>query len=96
MRWPAQPDDPEEGVIVWAWLAEYWRIAVVAATGLPVLLLRNRLPRWMGATWALLVAAVGLAWLVDMSWRGTLVVFVGMSLIAAAYWLRAEERRART
>ena len=82
--------------MVWASLVEYWRIAVVAATGLLVLLLRNRLPRWTQAAWAVLVAAVALAWSVDMSWPGTLVIFAGMSLIASAYWLRAEERRART
>ena len=81
---------------MWTWLGEHWRIVVVAATGLLGLLLRNRLPRWMRAAWAILVAAVVLAWLVDMSWPGTLVVFAGMSLIASTYWLRAEERRAGT
>ncbi|MGH3878112.1 MAG: hypothetical protein ACRDSK_13870 [Actinophytocola sp.] len=78
----------------WAWLGEYWRIVLVVVTGLLVLL--RRLPRWVRAAWALLVAAVVLAWLVDMSWPGTLVLFAGMSLIASAFWLRAEERRART
>jgi len=82
--------------MVWAWLGEYWRFAIIAATGLLVLLLRRRIPRWTQGAWAILVAAVALAWLVDMSWPGTLVLFAGMSLIASAYWLRAEERRART
>jgi hypothetical protein len=73
-------------------LAEYWRVAVVGGTGLLVLALRRRVPRWVQASWALLTAAVVLAWLVDMSWVGTLVIFVGLSLIASAFWLRAEER----
>lgn len=78
--------------MVWGLLGEYWRIAVVVVTGLLVLVLRRRVPRWVLAAWALLVAAVVMAWLVDMSWRGTLVIFAGLVLIASAFWLRAEER----
>lgn len=74
-------------------LAEYWRIAVVGGTGLLVLALRRRVPRWVPATWALLTAAVILAWVVDMSWPGTLVIFGGLVLIASAFWLRTEERQ---
>jgi drug/metabolite transporter superfamily protein YnfA len=80
--------------VVWALLGEYWRIAVVGGSGLLVLVLRRRVPRWVPAAWALLAVAVVLAWLVDMSWLGTLVVFGGLVLIASAFWLRAEERRA--
>ena len=76
----------------WDLLGEYWRIAVVAGIGLPVLLLRRRVPRWVLAAWGLLTAAVVLAWLVDLSWPGTLVLFGGLVFIAAAFWLRAEER----
>jgi membrane protein implicated in regulation of membrane protease activity len=80
--------------MVWGLLGEYWRLAVVVGTGLLVLLLRRRAPRWVLAAWALLVAAVVLAWVVDMSWPGTLVLFCGLVLIASAFWLRAEERQA--
>jgi len=73
---------------VWGLLGDYWRIVLVAGTGLVVLLLRRRVPRWVPAAWGLLAAAVALAWLVDLSWPGTLVVF-----IASALWLRGEERR---
>ena len=79
---------------MWGLLGEYWRIVVVAGTGLLVLVLRRRLPGWVLAAWGLLVAAVILAWVVDMSWLGTLVVFCGLALIASAYWLRTEERQA--
>jgi len=74
-------------------LAEYWRIAVVGGTGLLVLALRRRVPRWVPATWGLLTAAVILAWVVDLSWLGTLVIFGGLVLIASAFWLRTEERQ---
>jgi hypothetical protein len=79
---------------MWGLVGEYWRIAVVAGTGLLVLVLRRHVPRWVVAAWALLVAAVILAWVVDMSWLGTLVLFCGLTLIASAYWLRTEERQA--
>lgn len=81
---------------MWAWLGEYWRIALVVLSGLAVLAVRRRVPRWVLGGWAVAVAAVVVGWLVDMAWRGTLVVFVGMALIASAYWLRAEEHRAAT
>jgi membrane protein implicated in regulation of membrane protease activity len=79
---------------VWGFLAEYWRVALVGGTGLVVLALRRRLPRWVLGAWGLLAAAVALAWLVDLSWPGTLVVYVAMVFIASALWLRSEERRA--
>jgi hypothetical protein len=79
---------------MWALLGEYWRIAVVGGSGLLVLVLRRRVPRWVLAAWTLLAAAVILAWVADMSWLGTLVVFGGLVLIASAFWLRAEERQA--
>lgn len=80
------------GRMVFELLAEYWRVAVVGGTGLLVLALHRRVPRWVLAIWALLTAAVVLAWLVDLSWAGTVVIFVGLTLIASAFWLRAEER----
>ena len=80
--------------MVWALLGEYWRIAVVGGSGLLVLVLRRRVSRWVLAAWGLLTAAVVLGWSVGMTWRGTLVVFGGMLLIASALWLRTEERRA--
>jgi hypothetical protein len=73
-------------------MVEYWRFAVVAVAGLAVFVFRRRAPRWVLAAYALLVAAVVLAWAVDWSWRGTLVVYAGLTLIASAYWLRNEER----
>jgi hypothetical protein len=79
---------------MWALLGEYWRLAVVGGTGLLVLALRRRVPRWVHAAWALLVAAVILTWLVNLPWPGTIVVFVGLVFISSAFWLRAEERRA--
>lgn len=82
--------------MLWTLLGEHWRIAVVAGTGLLVIALRQRVPRWVHAAWGLLAAAVILAWLVGMSWPGTLVIFVGLVLIASALWLRTEERQART
>jgi membrane protein implicated in regulation of membrane protease activity len=78
---------------VWGLIGEYWRLAVVGGTGLLVLALRRHLPRWVLGAWGLLAAAVGLAWLVDLSWPGTLVVYVAMVFIAAALWLRSEERQ---
>ncbi|GAB3436944.1 hypothetical protein [Actinophytocola sediminis] len=80
--------------MVWELLGEYWRIVVVGGTGVAVLVLRRRLPRWVLAAWGLLVVAVALAWLVGMSWPGTLVLFCGFVIIASAFWLRTEERRA--
>lgn len=82
--------------MAWGLLGEYWRIAAVGGTGLLVLVLRRRVPRWVLAAWALLVVAVVLAWLVDMSWPGTLVVFGGLLIVASAFWLRTEERRAHS
>lgn len=79
--------------MMWELLGEYWRLVVVGATGLLVLAFRGRLPRWVIAAWGLLVAAVALAWVVGMSWPGTLVLFVGFAVIASALWLRAEERK---
>jgi hypothetical protein len=79
--------------MVWELLGEYWRLVVVGATGLLVLALRGRRPRWVIAAWGLLVAAVALAWVVDLSWPGTLVLFVGFVVIASTMWLRAEERK---
>lgn len=79
---------------MWRLLGEHWRVILVAGTGLLVLALRRRVPRWVLAAWALLVAAVVLAWLVDASWLGTIVYFGALVLIASAFWLRGEERRA--
>jgi hypothetical protein len=78
----------------WELLGEHWRPAVVGATGLLVLLLRRRVPRWLVAAWVLLTTAVALGWLVGMSWPGTLVILAGLVFVASAFWLRAEERRA--
>lgn len=77
-----------------AFLRDHWRLILVGGTGLVVLLLARRVPRWMVGAWALLGVAVGGAWLLDMSWLGTAAVFAGLVLIASAYWLRGEERAA--
>jgi membrane protein implicated in regulation of membrane protease activity len=79
-----------------ALLGEYWRIAVVVLAGTLLLAVRRRAPRWVVAAYGLLVAAVLIAWLVDMTWRGTLVVFAGLVLISSAFWLRREENREET
>jgi membrane protein implicated in regulation of membrane protease activity len=76
------------------WLGEYWQMAVVVGAGILVVAVRRRVPRWVLAAWALLAIAVLLARLTDMSWRGSVVLFVGLVLIASAFWLRAEERKA--
>lgn len=71
---------------------EYWRIALVILPGLAILLTYRRLPRWVIGAWALLTGAVALAWVVGLSWPGTLVLFAGFTAVASALWLRAEER----
>lgn len=76
----------------WAALVDPWRLVLVVGTGLPVLLLRHRLPAWTRAAWGLLVLAIILAWAVDLTWRGTIPVYAAVLLIASAYWLRAEEK----
>ncbi|GAA4524557.1 hypothetical protein [Amycolatopsis samaneae] len=79
-------------------LGDYWRILLALVPGL-VPLLRyvtgHRVPRWLWAGWALLVAAVALAWAVRMSWPGTLVLFVALVFIAVSSWMNVAERRAR-
>ncbi|WP_020674156.1 hypothetical protein [Amycolatopsis nigrescens] len=77
-----------------AWLGEYWRLVLLVLTAPVVFVLRGRLPRWVPQAWGLLVAAVALAWLVGLSWPGTLAVFAGLALVASTFWLRGEERRA--
>jgi hypothetical protein len=79
---------------MWEWLAEHWQLPVVAGTGLLALVARRRVPRWVLATCALLVAAVVLSWAFGMSWHAAVLIFFALLVIASAQWLGAEERRA--